>query len=91
MQAAHAIARDRLVESKTISKLDYDTKTVQIAVKVGDRVLLFDESVRRGRSKKLSAQWIGPYTILTVDGVNGTIKRGRNTIKVRVNRLKPFY
>lgn len=91
MQAAHAIARDRLIESKTRSKVDYDRKIVQIAVKVGDRVLLFDESVRRGRSKKLSAQWIGPYTVLAVDGVNATIKRGRNSIKVHVNRLKPFY
>jgi transposase InsO family protein len=45
MQAAHAIARDRLVESKTRSKQDYDRKVVQIALKVGDKVLLFDESV----------------------------------------------
>jgi hypothetical protein len=91
MQAAHAIARDRLLESKTRSKRDYDRKIVQIGVKVGDRVLLFDESVRRGWSKKLSAQWIGPYAVLAVDGVNATIKRGRNTMKVHVSRLKPFY
>jgi hypothetical protein len=90
LQAAHAIARDRLVESKTRSKIDYDRKTVQIAVKAGDRVL-FHESVRRGRSKKLSAQWIRPYTVLAVDGVNATNKRGRNIVKVHVNRLKPFY
>jgi len=31
--------------------------------KVGDKVLLHDETVRRGRSKKnLETQWIGPYT-----------------------------
>jgi len=80
-----------LTESKTRSKIDYDRKIVEIAVKVGDRVLLFNESVRRGRSKKLSAQWIRPYTILAVDGVNATIKHGRNIIKVHVNHLKPFY
>jgi len=91
MQTAHAIARDRLVESKTRSKQDYDRKTVQISLKAGDRVLLSDESVRRGRCKKLSAQWIGPYAVLAVDGINATIKRGRNVIKVHVNRLKPFY
>jgi len=84
-------ARDRLIESKIRIKIDYDTKIVQIAVKVGDRVLYFDESVRRGRSKKMSAQWIGPYIVLTVDGVNGTIKCGRNIIKVHANRLKLFY
>jgi len=91
MQAAHAIARDRLIESKTRSNIDYDRKIVQIAVKMGDRVLRFDESVRRGRSKELSAPWIGPNVVLAVDAVNATTKRGRNIIQVHVNRLKPFY
>ena len=36
MQAAHAIARERMIESKTRSKTDYDRKVVQIAVKVGN-------------------------------------------------------
>jgi hypothetical protein len=54
-------------------------------------VLLFDESVRRGRSKKLGAKWIGPYVVLAVEGVNATIKRGRDAVKVHKNRLKPFY
>jgi hypothetical protein len=58
---------------------------------VGDRVLLFDESVIRGRSKKLCAKWIGPYVVLAMDGVNATIKRGRTAVKVHVNRLKLFY
>jgi hypothetical protein len=49
MQAAHAMARDRLVERKLRSKQDYDKKTVQISLKMGNKVLLFDESVRRGR------------------------------------------
>jgi len=66
-------------------------KTVQLALQVGDKVLLFDESVRRGRSKKLSAQWVGPYVVLAVEGVNATIKRGRSAIKVHLNRLKPFF
>lgn len=90
-QAAHAIAWNRLLESKTRSKLYYDRKTVLIALKVGDRALLFDESVQRGRWKKLSAQWIGLYVVLAVDGVKATMKRRRIVIKVHVNRLKPFY
>ena len=54
-------------------------------------MLLFDETVRRGRSKKLSPQYVGPYEVLSVDGVNVTIKKGRNTQKVHVNRIRPFY
>ena len=91
LQSAHAIARESLLQSKEKSKLDYDKKAVHIAPHVGDKVLLFDESVRRGRSKKLSAQWVGPYVVLAADGVNATIKKGRNMVKVHVNRLKPFF
>jgi hypothetical protein len=28
--------------------------------------------------------------VLAVDGVNATIKRGRDAVKVHVNRVKPF-
>jgi hypothetical protein len=40
--------------------------------------------------QKKSAQWVGPYLVLAVEGVNATIKRGRSAIKVHLNRLKPF-
>jgi hypothetical protein len=40
-----------------------------------DKVLLFDETVRRGRTGKLSAQLIGPYTITEIDKVNATITK----------------
>jgi transposase InsO family protein len=91
LQSAHAIARENLLQGKVRSKAHFDKKTVQIALRVGDKVLLFDESVRRGRSRKLGAQWVGPYFVTAVEGVNATIKRGRNLVKVHVNRLKPFY
>ena len=35
--------------------------------------------------KKLSPQYVGPYEVLAVDGVNVTIKKGRTTQKVHVN------
>jgi len=57
---------------------------------MGQKVLLFDETVRRGRSKKLNPQYIGPYEVLAVDGVNVTIRKGRTKQKVHVNRIKPF-
>jgi hypothetical protein len=66
-------------------------KVVQLTFKVGDKVLLFDENVQRGRSKKLGAKWIEPYVVLAVEGVNTTIKQGREAVKVHINRLKPFY
>lgn len=91
MQVTHEIARDKLIKSKVRSREDYDRKATEISLHVGDRVLLYDESVRRGMSKKLSAQWIGPNEVIARDGVNATIRKGRGTLRVHVNRLKPFF
>jgi transposase InsO family protein len=91
LQTAHRVAKENLVESKRRSKDYYDQGTEALSIKVGDKVLLYDETVRRGRSKKLSSQWIGPYEVMDIDRVNATIKRGRKLNKVHVNRLKPFY
>ena len=91
LQTAHRVAKDNLISSKHRSKDYYDKGTDSPNIAVGDKVLLHDETVRRGRSKKLSSQWIGPYEVVNINKVNAIIKRGRNLIKVHVNRLKPFY
>ena len=38
--------------------------------KIGEHVLVKDESVRRGRSKKLEAPYVGPYEIVGIEGPN---------------------
>ena len=55
---------------------------------VGDKVLLDDEIVRRGRSSTLSQSWIYPYEI-SLDDINVTLQLRRNrTLKVHANRLQ---
>ena len=92
LQTAHQQAHQSLIKSKEKSKEYYDQNAEQSKFKTGDiKVLLFDETVRRGRSRKLSAQWIGPYTITALDTVNATRARRRKLVKVHINRLKSFY
>ena len=91
MQTVHHHAHKSLTASKSNSKENYDMMSGEIKLQVGDKVLLFDETVRRVRSRKLSAQWIGLYTIREIDKVNATITRGCKVTKVHVNRFKPFY
>jgi transposase InsO family protein len=91
LQSAHEVARQKLILSKERSKEHYDKNSETFEIQTGQKVLLFDETVRRGRSKKLSPQYVGPYDVLAVDGVNVTIKKGRTTQKVHVNRVRPFY
>jgi hypothetical protein len=91
LQTAHRIARERLTDAKEKSKEHYDLDSKPISFHIGDRVLLYDETVRRERSRKLCSQWLGPYKIISLDKVNATIRKGRRSQKVHINRLKPFY
>jgi hypothetical protein len=91
LQLAHEVARQKLISRKEKSKEYYDKRSETFEIQIGQKVMLFDETVCRGRSKKLSPQYIGPYEALAVDGVNVTIRKGRTTQKVHVNRIRPFY
>jgi len=54
-------------------------------------VLLQDETLRRGRSKKLEAPWTGSYRVTEkLSDVNHKIQIKRKTIYVHANRLKSF-
>jgi len=91
LRTVHQQAHKRLIERKEESSEYYDKTAGQSKLKAGDKVLLFDETVGCGRSRKLSAQWLVPYTIPEIHKVNATIARGRKLVKVKINRLEPFY
>jgi len=55
LQTAHQRAHQGLIKTKKKSKEYYDRTTEQSKFKIGDKVLLFDETVCRRRSRKLSA------------------------------------
>jgi hypothetical protein len=69
LQTAHEVSRQKLIAAKEKSKEHFDVKAKEVSVNIGDKVLLYDETVRRGRSKKLNNQWIGPYEVVGVDKV----------------------
>ena len=93
-EKVHQVARDKLMEAHDRHKRAYDIKQFQNNYKVTDLVLLFTPAVKRGRNKKLSSRWTGPYQIVEV--LSDVVLRIRlnNKIKDRVvhhNRLKPYY
>ena len=79
LQSSQEVAREKLLSSKERSKEYYDKNSETPDVQVGQKVLIFDETVRRGRARKLSPQYIGPYEVLAVEAVNVVIKKGRAT------------
>jgi hypothetical protein len=92
LQSSYEVARNSFVRHKERSKEYHDRNVNTPLFTVGDKVLLHDERIRRGRSAKLSSPLIGPYDIVDVDDVNVTLKLPRNrTLKIHANRLKPFF
>jgi len=51
LQSAHEVARRKLILSKERSKEHYDKNSEIFEIQTGQKVLLFNETVRRGRSK----------------------------------------
>lgn len=60
------------------------------------KVLLSNESIKVGTSRKLTSPWIGPFEIVKVNK-NGTLtlhnlgKRGKQNQTVHANRVKPYF
>ena len=91
IRAANQVAKENLRKEKQKVKNYHDRKAKEVTFRPGDKVLLHDETLRRGRSKKLDSLWIGPYIILEKNSdVNYTVKMGRRKLQVHVNRLKAF-
>lgn len=91
LRVTHQVARENIKEEREKSKRYYDRKTNPQKFQIGDKVLLHDETVRRGRSKKLDAVWIRPYEILMKNSdVNYTIKKGRTVLSTHANQLNLF-
>jgi hypothetical protein len=92
LQSCYEAASSNLKAKKERSKEYYDRNTNVPLFAIGEKVLLHDESVRRGRSAKLSPPFIDPYEIIAMEDLNVTLRLPRNkTLRVHCNRLKPFF
>jgi transposase InsO family protein len=92
LKQACRIAKENLEKRKIVQKQNYDKKLNEVNFKLGDQVLLLNETARQGRSKKLGPQWAGPYEIIEVlNELNFRIKMGNRIKVVHGNKLKHFY
>jgi len=94
LRITQQVAKSHTNESKINVKLyadkDTNTKTFK-TFKIGDKVLLQDKTLRRGRSKKLEAPWTDSYRVTEkISDVNYKIQIKRKTICAHTNQLKPF-
>jgi hypothetical protein len=92
LQSSYAVVKRNLETAKLDNKKLYDRHTHVPKFEVGSFVLVKDESVRRGRSKKLEAAYIGPYEIVRIEGSNLVLRTRRSKeMKVHANRFKLFF
>jgi len=57
LRAINRLTREHVKDEKIKAKLQYDKKAREVTFKVGDKVLVYDETLRRGQSKKLESLW----------------------------------
>lgn len=83
------IARENIDKSKTNSKTHYDAKTKIHEYNIGDLVYLENNANKKGISKKLSPNWLGPYKIIEIyKNQNVLLKIKNKNSRVHSNRIK---
>jgi transposase InsO family protein len=92
LQSSYAMVRRNLETAKLNNKRNYDREVHAPKFEVGSMVLVRDEGVRRGRSKKLEAAYIRPYEIFRIEGPNLVLRTKRSKeLKIHANRAKLFF
>jgi len=78
--------------SKVYNKRQYDQYVNVPKFEIGEKVLVKDKSVCRGRSKNQEAPYVGPYEIVRIEGLNFILRTKRSKVlKIHANRAKPFF
>lgn len=79
-------------QNKDTQRKFYDRSTEDPALQEGDLVYLHTPFLKKGKSKKLSKRWSGPYKIVRViNKQNVLLKIDRREVVTHTSRLKPVY
>ena len=89
LQEARTMATHNSIEASEKSRVHYDKNTSPIVYTIGQLVWL-NEFNFLGKNRKLSANWSGPYPIVKIFQGVVDLKLPRRSIRVNVNRIKPY-
>ena len=94
VELAQNLARENLQRAQQKMKDYYDQKTKEPVFEVGQRVWVYTPRTRKGLSKKLMHNWLGPYRIVEklspVHFKLRTITNKKVAFSCHANRMKPF-
>jgi transposase InsO family protein len=90
LDTVHELARSCGQRSQERQERQYNRGRHQLQYAVGDQVWLQENRRYKGLSPKLSAKWVGPYSVLQVmSDWLVRIKKGSRSQVVHHNRIKP--
>ena len=96
IKTAHEVAKINIEQTQQQYKNQYDHNTQTPTFKEGQKVLKNNYKVERGKSRKLTVKWLGPYFITRVHPNHTytltdckTHKQSR--ARIHANRLKPYH
>ena len=94
VELAQNLARENLQRAQQKMKDYYDQKTKEPVFEVGQRVWVYTPRTRKGLSKKLMHNWLGPYRIVEklspVHFKLRTIANKKIVFSCHANRRKPY-
>ena len=94
VEMAQNLARENLQRSQQKMKDYYDRNVREPVFEVGQRVWVYTPRSKKGLSKKLLHNWLGPYRIVEKSSpVHFRLRTDTNkkvTFAVHANRMKPF-
>ena len=94
VELAQNLARENLQRAQQKMKDYYDQKTKEPVFEVGQRVWVYTPRTRKGLSKKLMHNWLGPYRIVEklspVHFKLHTIANKKVAFSCHANCMKPF-
>ena len=94
LQLNHQVAKEQIQLSQQRMKDLYDRDSKPYPCKLGDRVWIFNPTIKPGFSKKLLYRWYGPYRLVEqLPPVNFKVKTADNRLlstPVHVDHLKPY-
>lgn len=88
-------AKSNIQLAQTKQQENYNRKSTQVSFEIGDHVMCHSPVVTPGHARKFTFTWKGPFRVETIEMPNVTIgpiqaMDGAKSIKVHVNRLKPY-
>ena len=94
LNAIHKLAKEKLIQSKLRSKIQYDKKLNPHIFKINDLVLIKAKANKPGLNKKLSPTFHGPYRIIKINPNNNTVVvqlKHNKKVTYHTDMLKPYF